>query len=61
MHDEIARNHNDALQALYAIREIVRLLDEADDAAALQSVIEREAERAIERLNDLERALNAAG
>lgn len=58
LHDEIGRAWNDAMQQLYAVRDLAHLLDIADDRAeTVGYVIEREAERGIEAMNKLERLL----
>lgn len=54
LHDAIGRTWNDAMQLFYAIRELSRLLD---DNQTLGYVIEREAERGVEHMNQLERLL----
>lgn len=61
LHNEIGRAWNDAMQQLYAVRDLAHLLDVADDRAeTVGYVIEREAERGVERMNQLERLLVAA-
>lgn len=54
LHDAIGRTWNDAMQLFYAIRELSRRLD---DNQTLGFVIEREAERGVEHMNQLERLL----
>lgn len=58
LRNEIGRAWNDAMQRLYAVRDLAHLLDVADDRAeTVGYVIEREAERGVECMNALERLL----
>lgn len=58
LRNEIGRAWNDAMQQLYAVRDLAHLLDVADDRAeTVGYVIEREAERGVECMNALERLL----
>lgn len=58
LRNEIDRAWNDAMQQLYAVRDLAHLLDVADDRAeTVGYVIEREAERGVECMNALERLL----